>query len=64
MKRFCRAPHNIATGCSCDSDGTNSTQKPGLPEKGLRKTTLSVCFFTVYCSPLFTIRKKISNTVN
>ncbi|EGT5186748.1 hypothetical protein FZI02_06565 [Cronobacter sakazakii] len=64
MKRFCRAPHNIATSCSCGSAGTNSTQNPGLPEKGLRKNTLSVCFFTVYYSPLFTIIKKISNTVS
>ncbi|EEU9396849.1 hypothetical protein F0S29_14110 [Escherichia coli] len=64
MRRFCRAPHNNSTHCSCGSSGTNSTQKPGLPEKGRRKPLLIVCFFTVNCSPLFTLRKKISNTVN
>ncbi|HHA1209004.1 hypothetical protein KKZ84_08185 [Enterobacter hormaechei subsp. xiangfangensis] len=37
--------------------------KAGLPEKGRRKITLSVCFFTVYYSPLFTLNKNISNTV-
>ncbi|MBH0221755.1 hypothetical protein GVI70_10220 [Enterobacter hormaechei] len=37
--------------------------KPGLPEKGLSKTLLTVCFFTYNYSPLFTLNKKISNTV-
>ncbi|PCQ01719.1 hypothetical protein CP995_33180, partial [Klebsiella pneumoniae] len=37
--------------------------KPGLPEKGLRKSILTVCFFTINYSPLFTIRKNIINTV-
>ncbi|KTG93364.1 hypothetical protein ASV37_21435 [Enterobacter hormaechei subsp. steigerwaltii] len=37
--------------------------KPGLPEKGLSKTLLIVCFFTYNCSPLFTLNKNISNTV-
>ncbi|EOC3316145.1 hypothetical protein ACI269_004094, partial [Salmonella enterica subsp. enterica serovar Newport] len=36
--------------------------KPGLPEKGLRKTLLTVCFFTYNYSLLFTEKKKISNT--
>ncbi|WP_228006627.1 hypothetical protein, partial [Salmonella enterica] len=40
------------------------TLKPGWPEKGLRKTLLTVCFFTNNYSLLFTLRKKISNTVN
>jgi hypothetical protein len=39
------------------------TLKPGLPEKGLRKTLLTVCFFTYNYSLLFTEKKKISNTV-
>ncbi|PVJ74166.1 hypothetical protein C4714_24050, partial [Salmonella enterica subsp. enterica serovar Javiana] len=39
------------------------TLKPGLPEEGLRKTLLTVCFFTYNYSPLFTLNKKISNTV-
>jgi hypothetical protein len=39
------------------------TLKTGLPEKGLRKTLLTVCFFTNNYSPLFTEKKKISNTV-
>ncbi|EDQ2594440.1 hypothetical protein GK93_004618, partial [Salmonella enterica subsp. enterica] len=39
------------------------TLKPGWPEKGLRKTLLTVCFFTYNYSPLFTLNKKISNTV-
>ncbi|HBZ0936994.1 hypothetical protein FK505_18440 [Klebsiella pneumoniae] len=38
-------------------------QNPGLPEKGLRKSILTVCFFNVNYSPLFTIRKNIINTV-
>ncbi|MEE9683779.1 hypothetical protein V4841_07090 [Lelliottia amnigena] len=37
--------------------------KAGWPEKGRRKITLSVCFFTVNYSPLFTLKKNISNTV-
>ncbi|RTN22779.1 hypothetical protein EKN94_15145 [Enterobacter quasimori] len=37
--------------------------KPGLPEKGLSKTLLIVCFFTYNCSLLFTLNKNISNTV-
>ncbi|EDT8754643.1 hypothetical protein ZX34_004621, partial [Salmonella enterica subsp. enterica serovar Gaminara] len=39
------------------------TLKPGWPEKGLRKTLLTVCFFTYNYSLLFTEKKKISNTV-
>ncbi|HAS1797183.1 TPA: hypothetical protein I4G66_24795 [Enterobacter cloacae] len=38
--------------------------KPGLPEKGLSKTLLIVCFFTDNYSPLFTINKNINNTVS
>ncbi|PNC27269.1 hypothetical protein CK475_17675 [Enterobacter cloacae] len=38
--------------------------KPGLPEKGLSKTLLIVCFFTDNYSPLFTIIKNINNTVS
>ncbi|MFG6656425.1 hypothetical protein ACG0Z5_18440 [Scandinavium sp. M-37] len=38
--------------------------KAGWPEKGRRKITLSVCFFTVNYSPLFTFNKNISNTVS
>ncbi|EEU9321444.1 hypothetical protein D3G85_25175 [Escherichia coli] len=37
--------------------------KPGLPEKGLSKTFLSICFFTYNYSPLFTLNKNIRNTV-
>ncbi|KLQ99440.1 hypothetical protein ABF61_07585 [Enterobacter hormaechei subsp. steigerwaltii] len=37
--------------------------KSCLPEKGLSKTLLIVCFFTYNCSPLFTLNKNISNTV-
>ncbi|KJM98573.1 hypothetical protein SS18_25310, partial [Enterobacter hormaechei subsp. steigerwaltii] len=37
--------------------------KPGLPEKGLSKTLLTVCFFTYNYSPLFTLNKNIINTV-
>ncbi|AOP84707.1 hypothetical protein A3N41_04130 [Enterobacter hormaechei subsp. steigerwaltii] len=37
--------------------------KPGLPEKGLSKTLLIVCFFTYNYSPLFTLNKNISNTI-
>ncbi|EAO3285493.1 hypothetical protein FJI00_12520 [Salmonella enterica] len=40
------------------------TLKTGWPEKGRRKTLLTVCFFTYNYSPLFTINKKISNTVS
>ncbi|OVW99793.1 hypothetical protein BME42_16865 [Klebsiella pneumoniae] len=40
------------------------TSKPGLPEKGLRKSILTVCFFTYNCSLLFTLNKRISNTVS
>ncbi|EAM7639809.1 hypothetical protein E7756_24650, partial [Salmonella enterica] len=36
----------------------------GKPGKGRWKKRLTVCFFIFYCSPLFTIRKKISNTVS
>ncbi|EFB2687022.1 hypothetical protein FHE33_20145 [Escherichia coli O157:H7] len=39
------------------------TLKTGWPEKGLWKTLLTVCFFTNNYSPLFTGKKKISNTV-
>jgi hypothetical protein len=38
--------------------------KARLPEKGRRKITLSVCFFTVNYSPLFTLKKNIINTVS
>ncbi|EDS0731395.1 hypothetical protein CB363_004638, partial [Salmonella enterica subsp. enterica] len=40
------------------------TLKTGWPEKGRRKTLLTVCFFTYNYSPLFTLNKKISNTVS
>ncbi|EOM6315593.1 hypothetical protein ACMERF_005402, partial [Escherichia coli] len=35
----------------------------GKPGKGRRKNLLTV-FFMFYCSPLFTLIKKISNTVS
>ncbi|MCE9964084.1 hypothetical protein LZ654_04405 [Lelliottia amnigena] len=38
--------------------------KAGLPEKGRRKITLSVCFFNYNYSPLFTLNKNIINTVS
>ncbi|ECD8124668.1 hypothetical protein FLF44_23465 [Salmonella enterica] len=40
------------------------TLKTGWSEKGRRKTLLTVCFFTYNYSPLFTLNKKISNTVS
>ncbi|EAA8278932.1 hypothetical protein B1Q45_12320 [Salmonella enterica] len=39
------------------------TLKPGWPEKGLRKTIPTICFFTHNYSLLFTEKKKTSNTV-
>ncbi|MTG20567.1 hypothetical protein GJD65_24825, partial [Klebsiella pneumoniae] len=60
----CRGTHNNTTCCGCGSAGTNRTLKPGLPEKGLRKSILTVCFFTYNCSLLFTLNKRISNTVS
>ncbi|EFA5243878.1 hypothetical protein EYX48_04940 [Escherichia coli] len=55
----CLPPHNPCAGV------LPLTVRPaGEPGKGRRKNRLTVCFFIFYCSPLFTIRKKISNTVS
>ncbi|MGR7527614.1 hypothetical protein ACU6ZM_26155, partial [Klebsiella aerogenes] len=63
LRRFCRARHNNTIHCRCGKNGTKDLKTRLARERSQENLTHRL-FFTYNYSPLFTLNKKISNTVS